>query len=263
MDTTSTSTSTSTSKIVVGVALAAVFGTGVYFYGVRGAHDSQVPPAIAAAPPPPSAMTAAAPPPPPTTGPADQVVSDEGEVAPATSNTVQNEVSTTPAESAAPAQQQTAPAPQTHHVAKRTSGSDSNTDTAANAPAQPAPAQPAVTPPPVASTTAPATGSADVAPAPAAAPAPAPAPSAQDGAAPSPSASADNGTSDSKISSDVKTEIASAAPNSNVDVTTTNGVVALTGSVPSEDAVAQAKQVAMGVQGVKTVDTSHLLVNNQ
>jgi osmotically-inducible protein OsmY len=61
----------------------------------------------------------------------------------------------------------------------------------------------------------------------------------------------------------VKTVIATAAPNSNVNVTTTNGTVALAGSVPSQAAVDQAKQAAMQVPGVKTVDTSGLLVSNQ
>jgi hyperosmotically inducible periplasmic protein len=67
---------------------------------------------------------------------------------------------------------------------------------------------------------------------------------------------------DSKISSDVKTQIAAAAPNSNVNVTTTNGAVALAGSVPSQDALNQAKLAAQSVDGVKTVDTSALLVSN-
>jgi osmotically-inducible protein OsmY len=39
--------------------------------------------------------------------------------------------------------------------------------------------------------------------------------------------------------------------------------VALAGSVPTQLAVDQAKQAAMGVAGVKSVDTSGLLVNNQ
>ncbi len=67
--------------------------------------------------------------------------------------------------------------------------------------------------------------------------------------------------SDSQITSNVKTEIAVAAPNSNIDVTTTNGVVALAGSVPSQDAVEQARRAARGISGVKFVDVSALLVN--
>jgi hyperosmotically inducible periplasmic protein len=73
----------------------------------------------------------------------------------------------------------------------------------------------------------------------------------------------DLAASDSQITSDVKSEIAAAAPNSNVGVTTTNGVVALAGSVPSQDAVEQARQAARGVAGVRSVDVSALTVSNQ
>jgi hyperosmotically inducible protein len=61
----------------------------------------------------------------------------------------------------------------------------------------------------------------------------------------------------------VKSEIATAAPNSNVDVKTTNGVVALAGSVPTQDAIDQAKQAAQRVAGVKFVDATALMVSNQ
>lgn len=71
------------------------------------------------------------------------------------------------------------------------------------------------------------------------------------------------GASDSQITTDVKSEIAVAAPNSNVGVTTTNGVVALAGSVPSQDAVEQATQAARGVAGVKYVNVSALTVSDQ
>jgi len=68
---------------------------------------------------------------------------------------------------------------------------------------------------------------------------------------------------DSQITADVKSEIATAAPDSAVDVTTTNGVVALAGSVPSQEAVDQARQAAQRVAGVKHVDASALSVSNQ
>jgi osmotically-inducible protein OsmY len=61
----------------------------------------------------------------------------------------------------------------------------------------------------------------------------------------------------------VKSEIAAAAPNNAVDVTTSNGVVALAGSVSSQDAVDQARQAAQRVAGVKHVDASALTVSNQ
>jgi hyperosmotically inducible protein len=69
--------------------------------------------------------------------------------------------------------------------------------------------------------------------------------------------------SDSQITTSVKSEIATAAPNSNVDVSTSDGVVALAGSVPNDDAVDQARQAAQRVAGVKQVDASGLTVSNQ
>jgi hyperosmotically inducible protein len=69
--------------------------------------------------------------------------------------------------------------------------------------------------------------------------------------------------SDSQITAAVKSEIASAAPGSNVDVTTANGIVALAGSVPSQDNVDQARQAAQRIPGVKHVDASGLTVSNQ
>jgi|SRR5712672_844508 len=69
--------------------------------------------------------------------------------------------------------------------------------------------------------------------------------------------------SDSQITASVKSEIATAAPNSRIDVMTTNGVVALAGSVPTQDAAAQAREAALRVAGVKYVDASALMVGNQ
>jgi hyperosmotically inducible protein len=69
--------------------------------------------------------------------------------------------------------------------------------------------------------------------------------------------------SDSQITAHVKSEIATAAPNSTVEVTTTNGVVALAGSVPSKDAIVQAQEAAQRVAGVKYVDSSALVISNQ
>lgn len=81
--------------------------------------------------------------------------------------------------------------------------------------------------------------------------------------APVAQAAATNAGSDSQITASVKSEIATAAPDSNVDVTTNNGVVALAGSVPSEDAVDQARQAAQQVPGVKDVDASALTVSGR
>jgi hypothetical protein len=69
--------------------------------------------------------------------------------------------------------------------------------------------------------------------------------------------------SDSQITADVKSHIAVVAPDNNVHVTTTNGVVALAGSAPSQDAVDQAKLAAFRVAGVKDVDVAALKVSGQ
>lgn len=66
--------------------------------------------------------------------------------------------------------------------------------------------------------------------------------------------------SDRQITADVKSHIAAAGLHSNVDVTTTNGVVALAGSAPNQDAVDRAKLAAFRVAGVKNVDVSALKV---
>lgn len=69
--------------------------------------------------------------------------------------------------------------------------------------------------------------------------------------------------SDSQITAEVKSQIAAAAPNSNVNVMTTGGVVALAGSVPNQDVAEQAKQAALRVAGVTRVDASGLTVSNR
>jgi hyperosmotically inducible protein len=69
--------------------------------------------------------------------------------------------------------------------------------------------------------------------------------------------------SDSQITAEVKTEIATAAPDSNVIVTTNNGVVALAGSAPSQTDAEQAKQAAQRVAGIGHVDASGLTVVNR
>ena len=81
--------------------------------------------------------------------------------------------------------------------------------------------------------------------------------------APAPVPSTEPVASDSQITAEVKSQIATAAPGSSVDVTTTDGVVALAGSAPSQDAVDQAKQAAQRVAGVKQVDSSALTISNQ
>jgi hyperosmotically inducible protein len=69
--------------------------------------------------------------------------------------------------------------------------------------------------------------------------------------------------SDSQITSDVKSEIAgdsSLSKDVHIGVTTTDGVVVLTGSLASQDAINHVKDVAGRVKDVKSVDTSALLL---
>src|SRR6202030_4179232 len=63
--------------------------------------------------------------------------------------------------------------------------------------------------------------------------------------------------SDSQITTDVKSEIAgdSLSKDVNIGVTTTHGIVVLTGSLASQGAIDHVKDVAGKVPGVKSVDT--------
>lgn len=69
--------------------------------------------------------------------------------------------------------------------------------------------------------------------------------------------------SDTEITTEVKSAIASEGlvKDSTVAVTTTDGVVALSGSVPNQAAIDQLKDVAAKVKDVKRVDTSGLIAS--
>jgi hyperosmotically inducible protein len=68
--------------------------------------------------------------------------------------------------------------------------------------------------------------------------------------------------SDSQITTDVKSQLAgdSLSKDVNIGVTTTDGVVALTGTLASQIAIAHVKDVAAKVKDVKSVDTSALVL---
>lgn len=68
--------------------------------------------------------------------------------------------------------------------------------------------------------------------------------------------------SDSQITTDVRSELAgdSLSKDVNIGVTTTQGVVALAGSLASQDAIDHVKDVAGKVKDVKSVDTSALIL---
>lgn len=71
-------------------------------------------------------------------------------------------------------------------------------------------------------------------------------------------------TSDGWITTKVKSELATTKgiKSTDISVTTTDGVVALTGTAGSSAEKAKAEQVARKVKGVKSVDTSGLTVSD-
>jgi len=75
--------------------------------------------------------------------------------------------------------------------------------------------------------------------------------------------STDPVASDIRITTAVKSEIAAdGSQDANVGVTTTNGVVVLTGTLATQDAIDHLKGVAEKVQDVKSVDTSALKITS-
>lgn len=78
----------------------------------------------------------------------------------------------------------------------------------------------------------------------------------------SPPALASGGDSDSQITAEVKTQIAAVAPASTIEVTTTDGVVELSGSVPSREEIDKVSLAARAVPNVRSVDASSLMVSN-
>jgi BON domain len=67
---------------------------------------------------------------------------------------------------------------------------------------------------------------------------------------------------DGQITTDVKSQLAgdSVSKGVNIGVTTTHGVVALTGTLTSQNAIDHVKDVAGKVKDVKSVDTSALVL---
>jgi hyperosmotically inducible periplasmic protein len=282
--------SQSTSKIVVGVGLAAVFGIGVSVFAMRAKQVSQaaqhVPaPAATAAPLDPTATDpslaaqSAAGQTPASQTPASQTPSNQTATAmntppvmapaadPMPSNFAKSDATSPPSDESKPAKPK---ASNDRHVAKTRSNSDDTSNVRVASAASPKNSdsmKSSSEPAPVSSsalsssndTTSPATvgAASDTQPA-TSQTAQETAPSANPAAT-----SNESAASDSQITTDVKSQIATAAPNSSVDVTTTNGVVALAGSVANSDAIDQAKQAAQRVAGVKQVDASALMVSNR
>lgn len=67
---------------------------------------------------------------------------------------------------------------------------------------------------------------------------------------------------DSQITADVRAQIEAVAPTGSIDVSTNDGVVELTGSVPSEDEADRVWLAARNVPDVREVDVSALMISN-
>ena len=255
--------SNSTSKVVIGIGLAVVFGVAVSVFAVRAKQESQLAnaaptPALAASTD--QNATVAAP---PAQGAAAQAPTDQTATASSAPPASSTPPAVPPADAAGtPAGDASKPAKSKasdradRHVARtRNSGDAAGTRVASAASSNTSPAD------------ASASNSSDSMKsnidATSSAPAGVTADSEQATSAVPTAASNEPAASDSQITAYVKSEIATAAPNSNVDVATTNGAVALAGSVPSQDAIDQARQAAQRVEGVKHVDASALMVSNQ
>jgi hyperosmotically inducible periplasmic protein len=268
--------SNSTPKIVVGIGLAAVFGVGVSIFAVRAKQESEIartapPAAVAAQQSDQSAADTTAPVPgAPAPAPSDQSTSAPSAQgsAPTTSVTPAPTPAATalsdspdadkskPSKRADRAERRVARAPSTvdmsvSRVASANRGASDSSDSVNNA------QQAAVVAPSGDATSNDATASNDAGSSvPTGTTADASSAPAQSGRQAVPA-------SDSQITADVKTEIAAAAPDTNVIVTTNNGVVALAGSAPSQNEAEQAKQAAQRVAGIGHVDASGLTVINQ
>jgi BON domain len=74
--------------------------------------------------------------------------------------------------------------------------------------------------------------------------------------------STESAASDGQITTDVKSQLGSDSLSKgvNIGVTTTHGVVALTGTLTSQNAIDHVKDVAGKVKDVKSVDTSALVL---
>jgi hyperosmotically inducible protein len=255
-----------TSKIVVGIGLAAVVGIGVYEFNVHAEQQQENRIALNASAPAMPDLTSqsaadaltpdlsASPTAPPEAVPTPSKTSnftDESKPAKLKrSDRVERQVAKTRNTEPTPAETVVLPASSATSRSALTASNNPDSVTS-NKEMTPSPSSTDTTSAATAATTADAQ--------------PAPAQTGQVAAASTEPAAPSNAAvaSDSQITAYVKSEIATAAPNSNVDVKTTNGVVALAGSVPSQDAIDQARQAAQRVAGVKFVDASALMVSNQ
>jgi hyperosmotically inducible periplasmic protein len=242
------------SKIVIGVGLAIV-GAGLVTYAL---HPSSTPAPIARvapiAPPPPVVQEA-----PPPVAPATETPADATPAPVAPPVVAQTDNST--ANSDATPAVVTEPKASRHAKAHRSATNDDSV-------AATAPAAPVAAPTGTASTDSSANaGSNSVAknddsvkPADASI---APAAPAAAAAAPEGAPAVDVANADTKITTEVKSRLAadSVTKDADLSVNTSQGVVVVTGTVATQDAVDHVKLVAQNVPDVKSVDTSALKVS--
>jgi len=236
------SESNNSSRIIIGVGMAVVFGGGVALFATRAHHETEVARVVAASP---AAQTPLGP-----TSPDQTATDPASNTAPATPDQAASAQTPAAPAIAEPAPPVSTPAPVApapvakadRHVAKSRANTDSSSTSTR-----------------VASASSNSTSSNSAPSSSESTPSSDSAPAANTQEASTTSAPA---VTDSQITSEVKSKIASNSPGTTVDVTTTNGMVALAGSVPNADAVAQVKQVAEQVRDVKGVDTSGLIVSN-
>jgi hyperosmotically inducible protein len=244
------------SRIVIGVGLAIV-GAGLVTYAL---HPSSTPAPIARiapiAPPPPVVQEA---PPPAAPAPETPAVAAPTPAAPPAVAQTDNGTANANNSDATPA----APEPKANRHSKAHRSAATDDSVAATAPAAPAAAPTGATPDAAANTggnTVAQNGDsvkpADESAAPAVPAAPAAA-SAEGAPA------VDVANADSKITTEVKSRLAadSVTKDADLSVNTTQGVVVVTGTVATQDAVDHVKLVAQNVPDVKSVDTSALKVS--
>jgi hyperosmotically inducible protein len=271
--------SDSTHKVVVGILLAVVLGVGLSVFAVRAKHDSEIariaPAPAELAPADQNATDEAASAPSAAQMPSDETAaaSSAPPTAPSASNVANDTTGAAAVDESKPAKSKASDRADRRVAKTRNSGDTADTRVASAANPNPGSANERAS-----NSSDSVTSNNEPTPAPSSGdtmssvPAGATADTQQDTAQTRQEAATSNSpaamsvepvASDSQITAYVKSEIATAAPNSSVDVTTTDGFVALSGSAPSQEAIDQARRAAQRVPGVKQVDASGLMIINQ
>jgi hypothetical protein len=251
-------------KIVVGGLMTVAVGVGLtlFLMNAQLAQQTQLPPVVHVTPRTLPAANTAAPAAPAPDAVAATTAPAPVPPAPAVASSqapITNDVAPTPANT---------PHKASHHAARTNAlaaaasanDSDSANRVAADTPPPPAPAAPTGDQTNASPTPAPATGAAADATV-AATPAPAASPPAPAAASDAQTAGDSAPASDSAIAKAAQSEIAADSNSgANVRVATQNGVVVLSGTVPSQDALARVRAAAARVKDVKSVDSSAVTV---